>query len=150
MHPRRRGGEGSCFGSISLTQGNPSTVEVTAIEDSLALLLPAKDFHRLCADHPDVAAFFDGQRFSQLSGAVESLHLSSSGSAILKTRVRDLVGREPVAVTSTATVREAAQAMSEHAVSSLLVMEDGCLAGILTDRDLRSRVLAAGSTPQWW
>lgn len=139
-----RGGEGSCFGSISLTLGNPSTVEVTAIEDCLALLLPAEDFHRLCADHPDVAAFFDGERFSQLSGAVESLHLSSTGSAILKTRVRDLVGREPVAVATTATVREAAQAMSEHAVSSLLVMEDGRLAGILTDRDLRTRVLAAG------
>ncbi|KRE44122.1 DUF294 nucleotidyltransferase-like domain-containing protein [Knoellia sp. Soil729] len=142
-----RGGEGSCFGAISLTQGNPSTVEVTAIEDSLALLLPAEDFHRLCAEHPDLASFFDGQRFSQLSGAVESLHLSASGSAILRTRVRDLVGREPVAVATTATVQEAACTMSKHAVSSLLVMEGGRLAGIITDRDLRSRVLAAGVDP---
>jgi CBS domain-containing protein len=142
-----RGGEGSCFGSISLTQGNPSTVEVTAIEDCLALLLPAEDFHRLCADHPDVAAFFDREQFSQLSGAVESLHLSSTGSAILKTRVRDLVGRQPVGVATTATIQEAAQRMAEHGVSSLLVMEGGRLAGIVTDRDLRTRVLAAGVDP---
>ena len=93
-----RGGEGSCFGSITLTQGNPSTFDVTAIEDSLALLLPAEDFHRLCTDHPEVDSFFDAQRASRMSGAVASLQLSSTGSAILKTRVRDLVAREPVAV----------------------------------------------------
>ncbi len=142
-----RGGEGSCFGSITLTQGNPSTFDVTAIEDSLALLLPAEDFHRLCTDHPEVGSFFDAQRASRMSGAVASLQLSSTGSAILKTRVRDLVGREPVAVTTTATVRDAARTMSEHGVSSLLVMDGERLAGIITDRDLRTRVLAAGVDP---
>ena len=142
-----RGGEGSCFGSITLTQGNPSTFDVTAIEDSLALLLPAEDFHQLCADHPEVDSFFDAQRASRMSGAVAALQLSSTGSAILKTRVRDLVGREPVAVATTSTVREAAQVMSQHRVSSLLVMDGERLAGILTDRDLRTRVLAAGVDP---
>ncbi|HYN68483.1 MAG TPA: DUF294 nucleotidyltransferase-like domain-containing protein [Ornithinibacter sp.] len=142
-----RGGEGSCFGSISLTQGNPSTFDVTAIEDSLALLLPAEDFHRLCADHPEVDSFFDAQRASRMRGAVASLQLSSTGSAILKTRVRDLVGREPVAVATTATVREAARVMSQHRVSSLLVMDGERLAGIITDRDLRTRVLAADVDP---
>ena len=142
-----RGGEGTCFGSTSLTQGNPSTLRVTAIEDCLALLLPAEDFHRLCADHPEVDAFFDAQRASRMSGAVASLQLSATGSAILKTRVRDLVGREPVAVATTATVSEAAKVMSEHRVSSLLVMDAERLAGIVTDRDLRTRVLAAGVDP---
>ena len=37
--------------------------------------------------------------------------------------------------------------MSEHRVSSLFVMDGGRLAGILTDRDLRTRVLAAGVDP---
>ncbi len=142
-----RGGEGSCFGSITLTQGNPSTFDVTAIEDSLALLLPAEDFHQLCTDHLEVDAFFDAQRASRMSGAVAALQLSSTGSAILKTRVRDLVGRDPVAVATTATVREAAQVMSQHRVSSLLVMDGERLAGIVTDRDLRTRVLAAGVDP---
>jgi CBS domain-containing protein len=82
-----------------------------------------------------------------MSGAVASLQLSSTGSAILKTRVRDLVGREPVSVATTATVREAAQVMSEHGVSSLLVMDGEQLAGIVTDRDLRTRVLAADVDP---
>jgi CBS domain-containing protein len=142
-----RGGAGSCFGSITLTQGNPSTFEVTAIEDSLALLLGADDFRRLCEEHPEVDAFFDAQRASRMRGAVESLQLSSTGSAILKTHVRDIVRRSPVAVDSSASVREAAGVMAEHGVSSLLVMEGERLAGILTDRDLRNRVLAADVDP---
>ncbi len=142
-----RGGEGACFGSITLTEGNPSTFDVTAIEDCLVLLLPAEDFHRLRADHPEVDAFFDAQRRSRMSGAVASLQLSTTGSAILKTRVRDLLGRDPVAVDTTATVRAAAGVMSEQGVASLLVMDGDRLAGILTDRDLRTRVLAAGVDP---
>ncbi|HET6969183.1 MAG TPA: DUF294 nucleotidyltransferase-like domain-containing protein [Ornithinibacter sp.] len=142
-----RGGEGTCFGSTTLTQGNPSRFDVTAIEDCLVLLLPDEDFQRLCVDHPEVEAFFDAQRRSRMSGAVASLQLSTTGSAILKTRVRDLVGREPVAVATTATAREAAVVMRDERVSSLLVMDGARLVGILTDRDLRNRVLAAGVDP---
>ena len=76
-----RGGAGACFGSITLTRGNPSTMDVTAIEDSLALLLPAEDFHRLCAEHPEVDAFFDAQRASRMRGAVDSLQLVVDGGA---------------------------------------------------------------------
>jgi len=142
-----RGGEGACFGSITLTEGNPSTFDVTAIEDCLVLLLPGEDFHRLCDEHPDVDAFFDAQRRSRMSGAVASLQLSATGSAILKTRVRDLVARDPVSVATTATVRDAAVVMRDEGVSSLLVMDGDRLAGIVTDRDLRTRVLADGVDP---
>ncbi len=142
-----RGGAGSCFGSITITQGNPSTYDVTAIEDCLVLVLPAAEFRLLCAEHRHMADFFDAQRASRMRGAVESLQLSSSGSAILKTHVRDLVSREPVAVTTGATVREAAQVMAAQGVSALLVMEGDRLAGILTDRDLRTRVLATAVDP---
>ena len=143
-----RGGEGACFGATTLTEGNPSTFDVTTIEDSLVLALPAEDFYRLCADHPEVDEFFDALRRSRMSGAVASLQLSTTGSAILKTRVRDLLSRDPVTVDTTTSVRRAAQVMSEEGCSSLLVMDGDRLAGILTDRDLRTRVLAAGVDPE--
>ena len=142
-----RGGAGACFGSTTIIQGNPSTFDVTAIEDCLALLLPAADFRLLCAQHPDVDAFFDAQRASRMRGAVESLQLSASGNPILKTRVRDLLTRDPVVVGTAVTVREAAEVMAREGVSSLLVMDSERLTGILTDRDLRTRVLAAGVDP---
>lgn len=142
-----RGGEGACFGSITLTEGNPSTFEVTALEDCLALVLPAEDFHRLSAEHRDFASFFDAQRASRMSGAVASVQLSSTGGAILKTRVRDLITRSPIGVDAQVSVRDAARLMSVERVSALLVMRSGKLAGIVTDRDLRNRVLAADLDP---
>src|SRR5215203_5988514 len=142
-----RGGAGWCFGSTPITHGGPSTVDVTAIEDCLVLILPEADFRLLCAEQPHVHAFFDAQRTRRLRGALDSLQLSSSGSPILKTRVRDLLRRQPVAVDRTTSAVDAARVMSDHGVSSLLVMDGERLAGILTDRDLRTRVLAAGLDP---
>jgi CBS domain-containing protein len=52
--------------------------------------------------------------------------------------------REPVTVPPTASVREAAQLMQDRRVSSVLVVEQGRLFGLVTDRDLRNRVVAAG------
>lgn len=142
-----RGEEGTSFGSITLTQGNPSTFSVTAIEDVLVLVLPGEAFHELSREHPEFAAFYDAQRRSRMRGAVAELQMSSSGSAILKTRVRDLDGRDLVTVPTTATIRDAATRMTTERVSSILVMDGDRLAGIVTDRDLRGRVLAAGADP---
>jgi CBS domain-containing protein len=142
-----RGGAGSCHGSITLTQGNPSTFDVTAIEDTLALLVPADVFRALCADHPHVDAFFDAQRRHRMRTAVAELQVGDGTNTILRTRVRDIIERGPITVPDTATIREAATVMSEHRVSSLLVMDGDRLAGIVTDRDLRARVVAAGLDP---
>ncbi|WP_377159591.1 DUF294 nucleotidyltransferase-like domain-containing protein [Pseudidiomarina halophila] len=58
--------------------------------------------------------------------------------------VGEVVQREAVCLTSTATIQEAAQAMRKEKVSSIMVVDDGRLVGILTDRDLRNRVVAQG------
>ena len=139
-----RSGAGSCHGSITLTTGNPSTFDVTAIEDTLALLVPADLFRVLCAEHPHVDAFFDAQRQHRMRAAVAELQLGDVAGAILRTRVSDMLRREPVSVPRSASIREAAGMMSERRVSSLLVMDGDQLAGIVTDRDLRTRVVAAG------
>ncbi len=142
-----RGEAGTCFGSITLVLGNPSTFSVTAIEDSLALVVPAEVFYRLGREHPAFAQYFDEQRASRMRGAVDAQQTSLSGGAVLKTRVRDLVRREPVTVRADVSIAGAARSMAEHGVSCLLVVEADELVGILTDRDLRTRVLAAGLDP---
>ena len=61
--------------------------------------------------------------------------------------VASLVRRRPVTCEPTDTIRAAAETMAEQRVSSLLVQgRDGL--GIITDRDLRTRVLAAGRQPR--
>ena len=63
---------------------------------------------------------------------------------LVATPVRALLRRPPVALPPGASVLDAARLMSEQRVSSVLVVDAGRLVGIVTDRDLRSRVLAAG------
>ena len=60
------------------------------------------------------------------------------------TPVRSLIQRAPVSLPPTATIRQAAELMRDQRVSSILVVQDGHLFGIVTDRDLRNRVLAVG------
>jgi CBS domain-containing protein len=46
-----------------------------------------------------------------------------------------------------ASVRAAARSMAEHRVGSVLILENDTLAGIFTERDCLTRVLAAGLDP---
>jgi CBS domain-containing protein len=58
--------------------------------------------------------------------------------------IRTLVRRAPVTVPPGIGIREAAVIMSEQRVSSVLIVEQGALFGLVTDRDLRNRALATG------
>lgn len=140
-----RAESGTSFAMSALLQGTSSAYELTAIEDSLVLAVPAAVFHALCQRHPQARAFFDrrGQHRRRVAGAP----LGGRGASGLKTAARDLVHRAPEVVGSRLSIREAAQTMRERGVSSLLVMDGDRLVGIVTDRDLRNRVLAQGRDP---
>ena len=142
-----RGEVGTAFGATTLLHGNPSAFSVVAIEDTLTLSMERAAFDDLVAAHPSVREFFDRQPAHRMAGAVAVQQESASGSAILKTRLRELMRGEPVTVASGVSIQEAARVMSQRGVSSLLVMDGERLAGIVTDRDLRNRVLACGRDP---
>jgi CBS domain-containing protein len=59
--------------------------------------------------------------------------------------VKNSIKRPPVFIAPNATVAEAAAVMQNASIGSVLVTADPL--GIVTDRDLRGRVLAAGLTP---
>ena len=50
--------------------------------------------------------------------------------------------QEPVTAPATMTVSEAARLMREHRVGAIMVVQEGTLAGIFTERDALIRVLA--------
>ncbi|TSE36471.1 putative nucleotidyltransferase substrate binding domain-containing protein [Tepidimonas charontis] len=62
--------------------------------------------------------------------------------------VRALLRRAPVTVAPDTPIHTAARLMRDERVSSLLVVHENRLIGLVTDRDLRNRVLAAGLDPQ--
>lgn len=62
---------------------------------------------------------------------------------LMTTPLRALLKRAPVTIAPDASVREAAERMRAERVSSVLIVDQGRLVGIVTDRDLRDRVVAA-------
>jgi CBS domain-containing protein len=67
---------------------------------------------------------------------------------LITTPVQALVKRSPVTLSPDTPIAQAAQIMRDQRVSSVLLEKDGALFGLITDRDLRNRVLAAGLDPQ--
>ncbi|MGE5505988.1 MAG: CBS domain-containing protein [Actinomycetota bacterium] len=62
--------------------------------------------------------------------------------------VPDVVeARPPLALPSAASVRQAATMMADNRVAAVLVIDDGELVGIFTERDVTVRVVAAGLPP---
>ena len=59
-------------------------------------------------------------------------------------RVSSLMQAPPITCAPTASVREVCELMAEHGVGSVIVVRDGVLVGIVTDRDIALRVVAAG------
>jgi CBS domain-containing protein len=64
--------------------------------------------------------------------------------SLITTPVRSLLKRAPVTLPPQTPIIDAARLMREHRISSVLIVQDGALFGLITDRDLRNRVVAAG------
>ena len=131
--------EGELFGHAIFFHGELNDYIAEAEEDCLLWHLGLEDFDKLRAEHASIGEYFSSHLRSRLSTAAQVQHSPS--------RIRELLKREPVTVEYSVSIREAAQRMSAENVSSVLVMRDGELCGIVTDKDLRQRVLARGLEP---
>ena len=140
-----RYGERESFGLQSLLTGKPVRFRITLIEDGLIWSLPRRAFDALRAASPEFDSYFIRSLEERLISAVQPR--GSSGQTLFMTPMTELVGREPIVVSPATTIVEAARRMSEHGVSSLLVSDGERVRGIVTDRDLRNRVLAQGRDP---
>ena len=62
--------------------------------------------------------------------------------------VRDAMTEDPRSIGASASVVEAARLMREQHIGSLPVTEDERLVGMITDRDITTRVVAEGAVPE--
>ncbi len=134
-------GEGELFGQASMLSGLPAGFQARAAEDTLCYRVGAEIARELVAAPA-------GLRF-----VARSLLETSSDLAVADREpapdpahqpVRALIRGDPVVCDPDTPIREAAQLMTAAPATSVVVdLGDGSL-GILTDRDLRSRVVAAG------
>ncbi|MAT65501.1 MAG: cyclic nucleotide-binding protein [Gammaproteobacteria bacterium] len=154
-------GEGDIFGQFGLLRNHRVRFPVKAIEDTLLYLIPESVFEQLCDEDENFADFVE-LTGSRLKSTVEQRLRDND---MIATRVRRLITRMPVMIEESASVQDAARLMTEHDVSSVLVLAPGNdedsdrvftdtenrqwrLAGMVTDKDLRVRVLAEGAPAQ--
>ncbi len=134
--------EGEVFGYTSLITGE-ATLDVFAEEDLLTYRVPGEVFRRLLGDAQFASHFAVGLS-ERLKASLEQTGVATF-QPDLSIRVDALVRHEPQWVDAGATVGEAARIMGEQRISSVLVRTEP--PGILTDRDLRTRVLGVGLGP---
>lgn len=137
---------GESCGYSTLASDGPSRYLIQAAEDSLVLEVPRAAFDDVSDRHPGIRAFF-AEESNRVRGELVAVRVDASGGDPLSTPVSELLARDAVSSPSSTPVRDAARRMSDQRVSCLLVVDDGRLVGILSDRDLRSRVLAEDREP---
>jgi CBS domain-containing protein len=63
-------------------------------------------------------------------------------------KMRDIMSAAPVCMAPGESVSDAAKAMKRHGTGTVLVLTDGRLSGLVTDRDITVRVLAESRDPR--
>jgi CBS domain-containing protein len=136
-------GEGEVFGLSAVTEAGP-TATVRAHGDTSCFLIPA-------ASAQDLAGTDAGRSFVLGTFRERERRRREPGAAGTPGRrfrpVGELVRRDPVTAELTTPIRDVAALMTAERVSSVLVPRDGGWA-IVTDRDLRADVVAAGLDPE--
>jgi CBS domain-containing protein len=131
-------GPGELFGHTSMISGLPTGFEARAAQDTACYRIPADVIRPLLA-RPDVLRF-----------VAQSIVAGPSERAAppdpVELRVATLLRTPPLLCEASEPIREAAKRMTAQGASAVLVRTQGRL-GIVTDRDLRSRVVAAGLSP---
>lgn len=115
------------------------------IEDTLVYLLDSGKLQLLRKQFADFDNQFNRSINERLRNAVElTLSADMRDLSAMKLEVSSLTDRAPVVVDVSTTIQQAAKLMNDEHVSSILVTENKMLVGLLTDRDIRMRCVAAG------
>jgi CBS domain-containing protein len=143
--------EGECFGLTSLLSGDVSRDTVTAADDTVCYLVTGETVLRLIDTHAAFSSHFLKTSTRKLVGMVyreinnRSLLYGGGDKLLFTVALNDLATHAVVTAAESLSIRKAAELMARQNVSSLILLdEDGLPSGIITDRDLRNRVVAKG------
>jgi len=132
-------GEGDVFGMWSLLDQVAPTATVRASEDTLCYLIDAEVAHQVLRS-PAGISFITASVRRRIAAVDETL--KAEVDLVRYREVGALVRRAPVTCDPVTAVADAAGLMARERVSSLLIPYADGTVGILTDRDLRTRVVA--------
>lgn len=146
--------EGDLFGQMGLLMNNRVRMPAKAIEDTLIYCIPEAMFNNLYDEFDAFADFVEVEESARLRSVVST---QTEANDLTTSKVKTLLTRDPFLISKDESIQTAAKTMAEENTSSLLITnpdtnndDEDPLVGIITDRDLCTRVLASGidvSTP---
>ena len=138
-------GEGEVFGFVSLLTGASPLVTVRAHEDVICYLIDRDVGEEIMSSRHGMVFLASAFRRRDVR-ALE--HVAHSAVDEEEEPVSALVRRRPLSLPADASIRQAAEMMASEREGFVLIQGEGERGlAILTDRDLRSKVLAQGRDP---
>ena len=152
-------GEGDYFGGTSLLQEKPVMFDIIAQQDLITLMLPAAELQQLVAKYPVFQRYFGSSLARTIQAARDSAafhppRLIGDNAVNLDVfmtgkSVADLMSKNVLTCAPGVSVQTAAKLMAQRGVSSIVVSGNRLHPlGVVTDNDLRTKVLAAGLSPE--
>lgn len=142
-------GEGDTFGFLSLIGKDRQRTTCIALDDTICYILDKNGVYQLLETSPAFTEYYLAYLSHYVDRTYQEMHnksLSYQGSNryLFATPVKDIAAK-PISVGEQATIQEAAQLMARHKISSVIVVNrNNTPIGIVTDRDLREKVVARG------
>lgn len=140
--------EGGYFGEFGLLRNRRVRFPAVALEDCLLYLIPEAVFSELFEHHETFADLVEVEDRTRLRHVVSR---REDANPLMSATIDTLVQREAVTLDVSSSAVQAARLMTDEGVSSLLIIDNDAapgdlpgVVGIVTDRDLRTRLLAPG------
>ena len=137
-----RFGEGEVFGYRSILRGGTVQLPATAIEDSLLYRIPGELFLQINERYEAFSRFFSQSKPTRLRGVLAQQRDDSAHTRFQTGTVRDNMHGAPLIAQPDWSAQHTAIEMDKRRVSSLVVMEDGALTGMITNHHFRNLVSA--------
>ncbi len=146
-------GAGANIGALGIIRGTRANLNIETIEDTFCFLIPRDIFLDLVRENSAVSHFFL-KSFSDnvVATAYHELRSnklsrrSSDDLYLFNVTARDL-SKALFSISASSSIQEAAAIMARRSIGSLLIYADedpGSMVGIITDTDLRGKVIAEG------
>lgn len=144
---------GGIFGQMGLLMNRKVRFPAKALEDTLVYCINFTLFNRFCDEFDGFADYFEADGNVRLRQALVE---QADSNDLTTAKVKSLIHRDVVTLSTQTTIQDVAKEMTEEAVSSVLVTDldkpisddpeedDGQIVGIITDRDIRTKVVAEG------
>ena len=141
---RTRLADGDLFGFSQLYRTGECGYTLQGIENTLLYRIPKQVLTSLIDNNPGIRNHFSSQESVRL--AHSSAHQEGEEALYLRS-VKEVMNRRVARVNKDTPIREVAQVMAKMHRSNALVFDDDALVGVVTDRDMTTRVLATGMNP---